>query len=40
VAKEANFIMLDRNIFEIPATEISETKVLETYLKGKSVYEQ
>jgi predicted amidohydrolase YtcJ len=40
VGKEADFIILDRNIFEIPATEISETKVLETYLKGKVVYEK
>ncbi|NOT36023.1 MAG: amidohydrolase [Saprospiraceae bacterium] len=40
VGKEADLILLDRNIFTIPATEISETKVQSTYLKGKLVYKK
>jgi hypothetical protein len=31
-------ILLDRNLFEIPATEISEVKVLKTIFAGKVVY--
>jgi predicted amidohydrolase YtcJ len=38
--KEADLIVLDRNIFEIPASQISDTKVDLTYLKGKLVYER
>ena len=30
--------MLDRNLFEIPADDISETKVLKTMVGGKVVY--
>lgn len=40
VGKEADLVVLDRNIFEIPADQISETKVDLTYLKGKLVYER
>ncbi|MFN0174005.1 MAG: amidohydrolase [Saprospiraceae bacterium] len=40
VGKEADLILLDRNIFEIPVSQISETKVDLTYLKGKLVYER
>jgi predicted amidohydrolase YtcJ len=32
--KEADFIILDGYIFNIPATQINQTKVNETYLKG------
>ena len=37
--KIANFIVLDRNLFEVPATEVGETKVLKTVFEGKVVYE-
>jgi predicted amidohydrolase YtcJ len=36
--KEANFIILDRDIFETPPARIYETKVLATYFKGKRVW--
>ncbi len=38
VGKLANLAVLDRNLFEIPATEISETKVLLTLFEGKPVH--
>ena len=37
--KLANFIVLDRNLFEVPATDVSETRVLKTVFEGKVVYE-
>ena len=37
--KIANMIVLDRNLLEIPANEIGETKVLKTILDGEVVYE-
>ncbi len=37
VGKEADLIILDKNIFEIPATQIKDTKVKATYLKGEKV---
>lgn len=37
VGKEADFIILDRNIFEIPTNQIAQTKVLDTYLQGRKV---
>lgn len=37
--KYADLIMLDRDIFSIPAQEIGETKVLMTMLGGKVVYQ-
>lgn len=39
VGKRADFIVLDRNLFEIPEDDIVDTKVLETNLGGKVVYE-
>ena len=36
--KYANFIVLDRNLFDIPTAEISETRVLRTVFEGKTVY--
>ena len=36
--KEADLVVLDRNLFEIPAQQISETKVVLTLLHGKVVY--
>jgi hypothetical protein len=38
VGKHADMVVLDRNLFEIPATEISEVKVLKTIFAGKVVY--
>ncbi len=38
VGKHADMVLLDRNLFEIPATEISEVKVLKTIFAGKVVY--
>jgi predicted amidohydrolase YtcJ len=39
VGKEAVLIILDKNIFEIPATQINTTKIKKTYSKGKVVFE-
>ena len=36
--KRADFIVLDRNIFEIEAAGIAETRVLQTWLDGEQVY--
>jgi predicted amidohydrolase YtcJ len=38
VGKLADIIVLDRNLFEIPETEISEAKVLMTLFEGEEVY--
>ena len=38
VGKRADLIVLDRNLFEIPVTEINETRVLLTIMDGKTVY--
>ena len=38
VGKHADMILLDRNLFEIEPTEISEVKVLSTVFAGKEVY--
>ncbi|MEM8798588.1 MAG: amidohydrolase [Pseudomonadota bacterium] len=36
----ADFILLDQDIFAIPATEIGKIKVLETWLAGEQVYDR
>lgn len=36
---EADFAVLDRNIFEIPAEDIDRIKVKKVFIKGKKVYE-
>ena len=36
--KSADLIVLDRNLFEIPASQIHEAKVLRTFLEGREVY--
>lgn len=36
--KRADFAILDRNLFEIPAEQISETRVVMTLLDGETVY--
>lgn len=38
--KEADFIILDRDIFNIPATQINQTRVNETYLRGGRVFKR
>jgi predicted amidohydrolase YtcJ len=38
--KSADFIILDRNVTEIPADEIADTKVLTTFFEGRAVYER
>ena len=38
VGKFADFIVLDRNLFKIPAREIADTQVLLTVVGGKAVY--
>ncbi len=40
VGKEADFIVLSQNLFDIPTNQINQTQVLETYLKGELIYEQ
>ncbi|WP_122314624.1 amidohydrolase [Pseudomonas cichorii] len=37
--KSADFIVLDRNLFQIPAEQLIETRVLQTYFAGQRVYE-
>ena len=38
--KYADFVVLDRDIMTVPATEILQTQVVSTYIGGKSVYER
>ncbi|MBC3421916.1 MULTISPECIES: amidohydrolase [Pseudomonas] len=38
VGKSADFIVLDRNLFEIEKNEVGDTQVLLTVFKGKAVY--
>ena len=38
VGKQADLIVLDQNLFEIPATEIADTKVLLTLVDGERVF--
>ncbi|HEX6981652.1 MAG TPA: amidohydrolase [Balneolaceae bacterium] len=37
--KWADFILIDRDIFEVPASEIWQTKVLQTWVAGEKVYD-
>ena len=37
--KWADFIVVDRNYFEIPASEIDDIRVLQTWVGGKLVYD-
>ncbi len=39
VGKRADFVVLDRNLFEIPASEISDANVTMTIFNGQTVYE-
>jgi predicted amidohydrolase YtcJ len=38
VGKQADFVVLDHNLFDLPPVEISRTKVLLTMVAGKQVY--
>lgn len=38
--KLADFIVLERNIFEIPIDEVADTQIRQTYFEGKLVYEK
>ncbi|MEM8858398.1 MAG: amidohydrolase [Chloroflexota bacterium] len=38
VGKQADFVVLDQNIFDVPAGRLSNTRVLLTYLGGREVY--
>jgi predicted amidohydrolase YtcJ len=38
--KSAAMIILNHNLFEIPATDIHETRIRRTIFKGRVVYEQ
>ena len=38
VGKAADLIILERNLYDIPIEEISEVRVLETIIEGKTVY--
>lgn len=40
LGKRADIVVLDRNLFDIPATEINEASVLMTYFDGALVYKQ
>jgi len=40
VGKRADLIVLDRNIFEIPIEQVSETQVQQTYLDGELVFQK
>ncbi|MCH9693410.1 MAG: amidohydrolase [Gammaproteobacteria bacterium] len=39
VGKRADLVVLDRNLFEIPSSEISDANVIATIFDGKTVYE-
>lgn len=39
VGKRADLVVLDRNLFRIPAAEISDARVVMTFLDGQAVYE-
>ncbi|CAN7452104.1 amidohydrolase [Rhizobium sp. LjRoot254] len=38
--KSADVIVLDQNVFEIPANRIADTQVLTTYFEGKAVFQR
>lgn len=39
VGKQADFVVLERNIFEIPPEEIASTQVWGTFVRGRQVYQ-
>jgi predicted amidohydrolase YtcJ len=40
IGKSADFIVLDRNVLEIPSRDIADTKVLQTWFEGRLVHER
>jgi predicted amidohydrolase YtcJ len=40
VGKSADIIVLDRNVFDIPANQIADTRVMTTFFEGSAVYER
>lgn len=38
VGKQADFVVYENNLFDIPVTQISETKILMTFFKGEELY--
>ncbi len=40
VGKEADFVVLSQNLFEIPSNVIDQTQVISTYLRGELIYQQ
>ena len=36
--KSADFIVLDRNLFKVPANQIGKVKVEKTFFQGREVY--
>lgn len=40
VGKSADIIVLDRNVFDIPADQIADTRVMTTFFEGSAVYER
>jgi hypothetical protein len=38
VGKQADLVVLDQNLFELPATEIADTKVMLTLVDGEQVF--
>jgi predicted amidohydrolase YtcJ len=40
VGKYADFILIDRDYFEVPASEIHQIKVMQTWVGGKQVYQR
>lgn len=40
IGKSADLIVLDRNVFEIPATDIADTRVITTFFEGRVVYQR
>jgi hypothetical protein len=38
VGKQADLVILDRNLFAIPTSEINEAKVIATLFEGRLVY--
>ncbi len=39
VGKRADIVVLDRNLFAIPATQINEARVVMTLLEGEVIYQ-
>jgi predicted amidohydrolase YtcJ len=40
IGKSADFIVLDRNVLDVPSHDIAETQVLQTWFEGRLVHEQ